>query len=194
VERQKAGWVLYVEGARDREILNGWARRISPHFARDLSLATVILGGRQPARAAAHLEGLRRSRGTGAGLCLLDRDGFDHPPGMGCVGDLETFTWSRRHIESYLLVPPAIRRGLRLGERERSFSRVLERELPAQGDTEMLRKVDAKAILGPKGHIARWLGRPLQLGRIAHGMRADELPDEVHALLRRLEVALDWAD
>jgi len=186
--------VLYVEGPRDREILDGWARRISPHFARDLCRASVILGGRQPARAAAHLERMRRARGEASGLCLLDRDGFAHPPGVGRTGDLETFTWSRRHIESYLLVPAAIRRGLCLGERERSFSRLLSRELPPADDEENLRRVDAKRILAPKGPIARLLGRPLQLGRIARGMRTDELPEEVHGLLARLEVALGWAD
>ena len=57
-------------------------------------------------------------------LCVLDRDdgaGWE-PSGAGESG-LEFFTWSRRHIESYLLVPGAIRRALRLPDDDERVNR-----------------------------------------------------------------------
>jgi len=119
---------LYVEGARDREILGCWARRLDVGLARYIEKNTVILGGRRPARA---ISDFRKRGGVDAGfsgLIVLDRD--DHPhaasgsvtpaengdastlsTGSARVEDgtaeagLELFVWGLRHIESYLLVP-----------------------------------------------------------------------------------------
>lgn len=71
------GFVLYVEGARDREILGCWARRVDSALTRCIEKNTVILGGRRPARA---IEDFRKRGGVAAGysgLIVLDRD--DHP-------------------------------------------------------------------------------------------------------------------
>jgi hypothetical protein len=190
-------FLLYVEGARDREILRSWARRLSPTLGRALVDASVILGGRQPARAAAHLRARTAQEGAMAGLCLLDRDGEDGG-GVTSLVDadlpLEFFTWSRRHIESYLLVPDAIRRGLRVDDHDGHFARWLRRELPPLEDEARMREVDAKRWLGPKGPLARTLGRPVAPGRIARAMRPDELHTDVHALIARLRVLLGEAE
>ena len=133
--------VLYVEGPRDRDILEGWARGASASLGRALNDAAVILGGRQPDRAVSHFLAEREKRPGLQGLCVLDRDGGDEPIPVDLPG-LEVFTWSRRHIESYLLVPTAIERSLRNGDGARA-ARLLRRHLPAGDDERTLRDFDA---------------------------------------------------
>jgi len=176
--------VLYVEGPRDRDILEGWAGASSPPLARAIRDSSVILGGRQLARALRHFAGEAAARPGLWGLCVLDRDDEAGPP--GAVGGLEVFMWSRRHIESYLLVPAAIQRALRLPEHDGRLSRLLRQHLPETADEGTLRNLDAKRLLSASGPVARALGRPLALGRIARAMRADELHADVSGLLARL--------
>jgi hypothetical protein len=184
-------FVLYVEGPRDREILRAWAYRLLPVLARRLLSATVILGGRQPKRA---LQLFQSRGGTAAGargLCILDRDDgvAPLPPRDGEHG-LEFFTWSRRHIESYLLVPSALRRALCLGESDAQLARILERHLPPAADEVAFRNVDAKRLLGPGGILPRALGRPVPLSGIARATRENELHPDVHEVFGRLRSLL----
>ena len=90
----------------------------------------MILGGRQPRRA---LEHFRSRGGTASGaraVCLLDRDdGVGRAPSSEGENGLEFFTWSRRHIESYLLVPNALRRALCLDDGDSTLDRILRRHL-----------------------------------------------------------------
>jgi len=180
--------VLYVEGPRDRDILEGWARAASLPLARAVRESAVILGGRQLARAAAHFAEESAARPGLQGLCVLDRDGGEDAPGS--ADGLEVFTWSRRHIESYLLVPAAIHRALRLPEHDGRVSRLLRRHLPTTAAEHTLRDLDAKRLLADTGPIARGLGRSLALGRIARAMRPEELHADVAELLERLREAL----
>jgi hypothetical protein len=180
--------VLYVEGPRDRDILEGWARAASVTLARAVRDCAVILGGRQLARAASHFEEEAASRPGLRGLCVLDRDGGAEAGG-GTDG-LEVFTWSRRHIESYLLVPAAIHRSLRLPEHDGRVSRLLRQHLPSSAPESALRELDAKRLLAATGPIARGLGQPLALGRVARAMRPEELHADVSGLLARLREAL----
>jgi len=182
-----APFILYVEGPRDRSILRAWAHRLMPGHARALLDSAVILGGRRPARAVEHFHG----RGGGSrALCVLDRDGGELPPEPGGCSGLHFFTWGRRHIESYLLVPAAIRRALGLSPDDRRVERLLERELPGADDARAWRALDAKRLLGTKGSLARTLGKPLPLARIARATREAELHDDVHELFRRLRAAV----
>jgi hypothetical protein len=180
-------FVVYVEGPRDRDVLDAWARRLSPRLARGLAASCVILGGRQPARAAGHLARHREVLGAVRGLCVLDGDVPSAPLPAACEG-LEYFTWTRRHIESYLLVPAAIERAA--GSRDTRLRRLLEAELPEPGDERALLSFDAKRFLGPKGPLARFLGRALAAGGIARAMRAEEIHGEVHALCERIAAGL----
>jgi hypothetical protein len=90
---------VYVEGPRDRAILERWAQRISPRLGRAVDDVSVILGGRQPARAAAHLRQQRSRDASARGLCVLDGD-------AGAVGSPpqeprhQLFNWTRPHIQS----------------------------------------------------------------------------------------------
>jgi hypothetical protein len=116
-------------------------------------------------------------------LCILDRDdGIAETTPRDDEDGLEFFTWSRRHIESYLLVPGALRRALCLRESDSQLGRILERHLPAAEDEAAFRTVDAKRLLGPKGILPRALGRPVPLSGVARATREDELHPDVHEL------------
>jgi hypothetical protein len=188
-DRGGAEFFDYVEGPRDRDILGAWARRLSPRLSGEMVASTVILGGRQPARAAEHLRALRRQRPAAHGICVLDRDD-DGTPEPASEPGLEFFTWSRRHIESYLLVPDAIRRGLRIRAHDGHFDRMMRAYLPPVDDEKALRDLDAKQLLGRKGPLARFLGRPVAPGWIARAMRSEEIHPDVRALFERIQSGL----
>ena len=122
-------------------------------------------------------------------LCLLDRDDEAGPdPATAASSEssgLEYFTWSRRHIESYLLVPAAVRRVLEAGERAK-LDRAVRDHFPAPGDERALREMDAKRLLGKKGPIVRILGRPLSLAQVARATREQELHQDVRDLFAKL--------
>jgi hypothetical protein len=183
-------FLLFVEGARDRGILEGWSQRHFPSLTRPLSNASVILGGRQPARAVEHLRRVRSANGGAHALCVLDRDD-DAPAGIESEPGLEFFTWSRRHIESYLLVPAAIRRALRLRDDDTRIERVLRDHLPPDGDESGYRVLDAKRLLGSNGLLGRALGCEIPLAQVARATRAEELHADVHTLFLRLRGELN---
>jgi hypothetical protein len=178
---------LYVEGPRDRSILRAWASRLISQRVTRVIAGAVILGGRQPSRALEHFERHLAGVPGARALCVLDRDdGSGTPPDPNGF-DLEFFTWGRRHIESYLVIPAAIRRALEVPQHDRRLERAIERELPDARDELAWRELDAKRLLSPQGALTRAVGRPLQLSRIARATRADELHDDVHALFARVE-------
>ncbi len=187
-------FLLFVEGARDRGILQGWSQRLFPLLTRRLAAASVIMGGRQPARAVQHLQRVTGTAGSTRALCVLDRDdGSASGPADANAPGLEFFTWSRRHIESYLLVPEAIRRALRLPHADARIDRVLRDHLPASGDETAFRLLDAKRLLGSNGVLPRALGCSIPLGQVARSTRAEELHADVHALFGRLNGELAGA-
>jgi hypothetical protein len=190
----EASLTLYVEGPQDQSILRAWAYRFMPARARNLLHTSVILGGRRPARA---IEDFRRrldSEPDARALCVLDRDdGGDRMPDANGYA-LDFFTWGRRHIESYLLVPDAIRRALGLPDGDRRIARLLDGHLPSAGDESAWRRLDAKRVLSPTGLLPRALGRPLPLARIARSTREQELHPDVHDLFDRLKALLGEAE
>jgi hypothetical protein len=154
-----------------------------------MAACTVILGGRQPARAVAHFRGLRARGEAERGLCVLDRDGESGEPRLPeAEPGLAFFTWRRRHIESYLLVPDAIRRSAR-APAELRIVRSLRALLPAADDEAALEDVDAKRLLARHGPLEQLLG-PLPPGRIARAMRPEELHADVWHLLERIREGL----
>jgi hypothetical protein len=175
-------FVFYIEGPRDKDVLRAWARRLNRSLGRALSECSIILGGRQPQRAAAHFRDVRRVHDGARALCVLDRDGGREDPPQGDPA-LEFHVWERRHIESYLLVPDAIRRSLRLPHDDRRLLRACRDLLPEADDKEGWGRLDAKRLLAPEGELTRVVGRPIQPGRIARAMREDEIHEEVRALL-----------
>ena len=184
--------ILYVEGPQDRAILRAWAYRLLPSMGRRLFDASVILGGCRPKRAVEHF---RSAGGLDAGLvgvCVLDRDNGSQPPlaDSGAPG-LELFTWGRRHIESYLLVPAAIQRTLRrIPDGDQRILRAIEAALPACVDEAAYGQIDAKRLLGPNGELPRIVGQPIFVQRVARATRVEELHPDVHRLFDRLRERL----
>jgi hypothetical protein len=182
---------LYVEGPQDRDILGVWARRLSPALARSLDSSTVILGGRRPARAVKHFRDECGSEDGARGLVVLDRDHHESDDHLlGPEPGLELFTWGRRHIESYVLIPDAMRRLLARRPDPGRFDRLIQDHVPAGSDEEACRAVNAKHLLGHKGPLASTLGGGLPPGEIARCMRADELHQDVLDLYARIRDGL----
>jgi hypothetical protein len=183
--------LVYVEGPRDRSLLDAWAFRESPALASALASVTVILGGCQPLRAAEHFREARLEREAVRALCVLDADRERRPlPVRAREPGLAFYTWGRRHIESYLLVPEAICRALRLAPAEPRLARWFERALPAPDDEEAFAELDAKGLFAHHGELQRLVGRPVRPVQVARAMRRDELHRDVRELLGHLREGL----
>ncbi len=176
--RRVHNFVLYVEGPRDRELLECWARRLDGELARCIEAHTVILGGRQPARAVADFRKRGGAEAGLAGLIVLDRDHHDEPPEAPVETGLDLFVWSLRHIESYVLVPAAIRRLLCLEADDQRVERFVA-DHARDG-------AHAKRILGARGLLAELLGVELRAGEIARAMRSEDLHGDIHDLFREI--------
>lgn len=188
--RRPAGFVLYVEGPRDRDILRSWARRLVPAMVRDLEVCTVILGGRQPARARSHFRDQQQERPELRGLCVLDRDDEigenpDERASEQPVEPLEFFTWPRRHIESYLLHQEAIRRAAPDLDAQR-LARAFAEHVPDASSRAKLVELHAKRLLDPSGPLFRGAGAAPRPSDVARAMRADEIHEDVRMLFDRV--------
>ena len=186
--RGRRDFVLYVEGPRDRDILRSWARRLEPALVRDLELCTVILGGRQPARARRHFRDQSAERPELRGLCVLDRDdetGENPESGDEADAPLEFFTWPRRHIESYLLHPAAIRRAAPDLDPQR-LARAFAEHVPGAEHRDGFAELHAKRLLDPSGPLFKGAARAPRPSEVARAMRADEIHEDVRTLLTRV--------
>ncbi len=189
---RRGRFVLYVEGPSDCDILRSWARLISPRLSRTVAESAVILGGRRPARALEHFQDVLGETGRARAMCVLDRDGHDGAGERSAAREaphgLEFFTWPRRHIESYLLVPTAMRRCMGMRRRDPRLAEVLV-DLPGESGGARLEELDAKRLLAEKSSLARELGVPLSAARIARCMSRGDLHADVLDLLDRLDQA-----
>ena len=170
---------LYLEGPGDQAILRSWARRLSRPLERAIDESSVLMGGRQPARAVEHFREQRSQEPSARGLCVLDRDDREEPLGEPEPG-LEFFTWPRRHIESYLLVASAIRRHTRNMSGIDEIERIL-----GCGDLDPA-DTHAKNLLSSRGALARELGYPVSAAGVARAMRREEIHEDVHTLFDRI--------
>ncbi len=186
----QANFFLYVEGPRDAAILRIWARRISRQLARRLESRVVILGGRRPARAQEHFRAKWGEDPQGRGLVVLDRDHHGSSDTVSCFEPgLEVFIWKRRHIESYLLVPDAIRRSLARVVEPRLLDRLIEGHVPASEDEAACRTANAKEILGAKGELGRSTGGRLSPAGVARCMWLEDFHPDILALYERIRCA-----
>lgn len=190
---RRARFVLYVEGPSDSQILRSWARLVSPALSRLLAESSVILGGRRPARAVEHFAGVVADGAAARGVCVLDRDGHAGEAGGDAPEGLEFFTWPRRHIESYLLVPRAMRRCMRMPAEDPRLAELLL-DLPRESAEADLRELDAKRLLAARSALARELGVFLSPSHIARCMSRGDLHDDVVALLERLRALAGLRD
>lgn len=95
---EQKGWVLYLEGSSDLEILRTIAAKLSHPAAGDLECPFVSYTGNQPARARDHFHALREAKPDLRGIALydrLDRELAEDP-------HLKQIQWQQREIENYL--------------------------------------------------------------------------------------------
>ena len=209
---QQVPLVLYVEGTRDLELLRLWAKVLGKDERLFERLPVHKLDGRDPKQARHHFLGVRSFRPDVAAICVLDPDA-DRAALVGSLEHhrepgLEYHVWQRRHIESYLLVPPAFGRAvhgsgdLLAGATEASLRAFLQR--PPRGhlfpenipsfrsfDLDWMRHFDAKcAIFSPATADASFIveeGIPdLTPERVAQAMLPDEVHEDVVALIEHI--------
>ena len=110
--------VLYLEGYTDLNILREWARILNHPVHQLLTTGLfwkpAVWEPREGAAgigARTHYMTLRLVRNDIPGLTLIDGDGREHAPSDNITGHgLQTVTWRRYEIESYLLHPEALAR------------------------------------------------------------------------------------
>ena len=131
---QELPFVLYVEGTSDVDILRLLARALGREEMLFDKLPIHVLGGRDPKEAREHFQGVKSFKPKTQGVCVLDpdlnREALLQSVAHHQEAGLEYHVWTRRHVESYLLVPEAIARAVHpdnplleagLPERLRSF-------------------------------------------------------------------------
>lgn len=95
---EQVGWVLYLEGSTDLEILQTWARILGHPAAECLERPFFHSVGNQPMAVSRHFYGLRDAKSDLVGIALFDRLEREPPDNLG----VEALQWKRREIENYL--------------------------------------------------------------------------------------------
>lgn len=102
---EQRGWVLYVEGPSDLDILRTFARLLKHPVEDALRDPFVRYVGNQPKKAEEHFYGLREGVPTLQGIALFDKIdyGLKEQP-------LREVMWKRREIENYFAFPQTLER------------------------------------------------------------------------------------
>lgn len=104
-QAEQTGWVLYLEGSTDLELLRKFAHRLGHTDAiRALEHPFVHYVENQPQRARSHYYGLRAAMPSLKGIAIFDR--IDSRSIES--GELECLAWTRREIENYLCSPATL--------------------------------------------------------------------------------------
>ena len=104
-QAEQKGWVLYLEGSTDLQILQAFARRLEHEAAKDvLERPFVHYVGNQPSKAAEHYFGLREAVPKLLGIALYDHLKAELPARR----PLQQMQWKRREIENYLCTPATL--------------------------------------------------------------------------------------
>lgn len=103
-QAERTGWVLYLEGSTDLEILRALAVRLNHPAAEILATAFVRYVENKPKTAREHFYGLREAKPDLAGVALFDR--LDER--LESDNPLLELMWERREIENYLCQPETL--------------------------------------------------------------------------------------
>ncbi len=96
---EERGWILYLEGSTDLDILRAFAQRLGHPVTKALDAPFVhYVGENRPQPAREHFHGLREARQNLVGFALFDRIG--NP--LATEGGLTEKSWTKREIENYL--------------------------------------------------------------------------------------------
>ncbi|MGE0709026.1 MAG: ATP-dependent endonuclease [Planctomycetota bacterium] len=149
-QAEQTGWVLYLEGSTDLDILRAFAETLA-HPARErLERPFVHYVCNQPPGAYKHFFGLREAKPDLVGLAVFDRlnQGLDNKEGVG----LKQIMWERREAENYLCQRETLlawARSTGLAEMETMFAPVWE-----QAMSESISEIEQ--ALGTLGKGSPW--------------------------------------
>lgn len=97
---EQSGWVLYLEGSTDLEILRRFARTLEHEARYLLERPFVHYVGRLPQKACDHFYGLREAYRDLVGIAFFDR--LDDAVLQESKPGLTQMMWRRRELENYL--------------------------------------------------------------------------------------------
>ena len=152
-QAEQTGWVLFLEGSTDLEILRAFARRLGhDRTVRALERPYVHYVANQPEIAWRHFTGLREALPELKGIAVFDRlDREIHG------NDLYMSTWKRREIENYLCTPATLEQFvIQTGSAEALGPLFVDSEVQTRLDAmqESIREIqNAMAVLG---HGSPW--------------------------------------
>ena len=149
-QAEQKGWVLYLEGSTDLEILRNFAQRLGHEAAMEaLGSPFVHYCGNERREAERHFYGLREAVPDLRGLALFDQ--LDPLPPEG--GHLPILVWRRREIENYLCTQATLESWARASGSE-------EREGPLFARARAGHRVDAMLeAIDEAGGALRTLGK-----------------------------------
>jgi ABC-type lipoprotein export system ATPase subunit len=98
---EQSGWVLYLEGSTDLEILRRFAKTLNHEATQFLERPFVHYVYNQPQKARDHFYGLREAYGDLLGIAIFDR--LEESKGLEeKKPGLRQLMWERRELENYL--------------------------------------------------------------------------------------------
>ncbi len=103
-QAEQKGWILYLEGRTDRDILEAFARKLKHPAASALQSPFLYATGNQPNNAREHFNALAEAKPDLVGFLLVDHDA----KGLQDRESLTERKWSRREIENYLCQPETL--------------------------------------------------------------------------------------
>jgi predicted ATPase len=103
---EQTGWVCYLEGSTDLEILQAFAERLGHPAARVLQRLFFydLQGDSKAAEAYRHFDALVEAKPDMVGVMLLDRQGAAQPSRL----HFTSIMWRRYEIENYLSLPEVV--------------------------------------------------------------------------------------
>lgn len=127
---EQKGWVLYLEGPSDLDMLRAYARKLDHEVCLHLQTPYVVYIGNQPTKARDHFYGLKEAVKNLRGVAIFDRLSGEK---LDRDGTLCEMMWNRREIENYLPLPEVLERYF---EKERAvlylpvIREIFENEVP----------------------------------------------------------------
>jgi len=128
---EQKGWVLYLEGSTDLEILRRFAKTLDHEAEELLEQPFVHYVGNQPEKAYSHFYGLLAAYSSLVGIAVFDR--LDRILDEEKTG-LSQMMWERRELENYLCMEEVLVRYAREEELGELFSSSREKTMRASID------------------------------------------------------------
>lgn len=136
---EQKGWVLYVEGSTDLDILRAFAERLGHDAMKYLEQPFVHYVANLPNRAKHHFFGLREAKPDLVGYFICDRLEAQLDPSHS---PLHMRMWSRREIENYLFQPQTLRAFARGFGQETAAGKLFEATESARCEAAMSECID----------------------------------------------------